>query len=133
MNRPFASALGVMLLLGLLASPLTAQVKPPVTSHDLAGKENCLMCHTPGAMPAVPDTPENHKDRTVQSCQWCHSATSPLQVNPEPNATSHDLVGKDNCLMCHAAGVMPPVPDAPESHKDLPNESCLICHKPSGG
>jgi hypothetical protein len=132
MSRPFASTMGVMLLLGFLASPLTAQVKPPVTSHDLAGKENCLMCHTAGAMAPVPDVPANHKDWTNPSCQWCHSATSPLQANPVASATSHDLAGKANCLMCHAAGVMPPVPDAPANHKDLPNESCLICHNPSG-
>ena len=132
MSRSFAGVLGTMLFLGFMANPLTAQVKPTVTSHDLAGKENCLMCHAIGVMPPVPDVPATHEGRASQSCQWCHAADSPLQT-AVARATSHDLAGKENCLMCHAAGVMPPVPDVLANHKGFPNESCVMCHKPAGG
>jgi hypothetical protein len=132
MSRTFASALGVMLLLGLIASPLTAQVKPPVTSHPLQGMQNCVMCHAAGAMPTATDVPANHKDWGNETCQWCHAATSPLQVNPVAGPITHALAGMQNCVMCHAAGAMPTATDVPANHKDLPNESCVLCHKPQG-
>jgi hypothetical protein len=43
-------------------------------------------------------------------------------------AMSHDAAGKDNCMMCHAVGVMPPVPDVPADHEGRVNEQCLWCH-----
>ena len=130
MSRRFASLWGGLFLLGLLSAPLTAQeVKPPVTTHDLAGKENCMMCHAVGVMPPVPDVPADHKARGNESCQWCHAANSPMQTKTLP-PVGHDLAGKDNCMMCHAAGVMPPVPDVPADHKGRANESCTWCHKP---
>ncbi len=135
MSRSAAGTVGVMLLMGFMAILLTAQEvvkRPPVTSHDLAGKEDCLTCHAIGAIPAVPDVPEDHGDWTNQSCQWCHSAESPMQANPVAGDTPHDVVGRRDCLMCHAVGAVPPAPDVPEDHEDLPNESCLICHRPSG-
>ena len=40
----------------------------------------------------------------------------------------------ENCMMCHAAGVMEPVPDIPaESHEGRGNETCLWCHTQAGG
>ena len=136
MNRFLTSCLGGLFLLAILAGPLSSQepVKPKVTSHDLAGKENCMMCHAPGVMPPVPDAPaETHKGRGNESCQWCHAADSPMQT-VGATKTPHDLAGKDNCMMCHAAGVMPPATDIPaETHKGRGNETCLWCHTPGGG
>lgn len=43
-------------------------------------------------------------------------------------AMSHDTAGKENCMMCHAVGVMPPVPDVPANHEGRGNETCLWCH-----
>jgi hypothetical protein len=43
-------------------------------------------------------------------------------------AMPHDAAGKDNCMMCHAVGVMPPVPDVPASHEGRTNENCMWCH-----
>ena len=43
---------------------------------------------------------------------------------------SHDAAGKENCMMCHAVGVMPPVPDVPASHEGRVNEQCVWCHAP---
>ena len=42
----------------------------------------------------------------------------------------HDLEGRAQCLMCHTAGVMEPVPDVPATHDERPNETCLWCHAP---
>lgn len=57
---------------------------PPATrgpgsiKHDIAGRENCLMCHNPegGMKPA----PKNHIGRAVAMCQACHK--------PEPQKGS---------------------------------------------
>jgi hypothetical protein len=46
----------------------------------------------------------------------------------KPPAVSHDLEGRSQCLMCHKAGVMEPVPDVPASHSERPDETCLWCH-----
>ena len=42
-----------------------------------------------------------------------------------PPAVPHELEGRDNCLMCHQAGGLKPVP---ENHAERPNEACLWCH-----
>jgi hypothetical protein len=48
----------------------------------------------------------------------------------KPNAMAHEAEGRAQCLMCHTAGVMEPVPDVPASHAERPNETCLWCHAP---
>ncbi len=47
-----------------------------------------------------------------------------------PPAMSHSAEGRDDCMMCHKAGAMEPVPDAPANHVDRPSEICLMCHAP---
>lgn len=47
-----------------------------------------------------------------------------------PPVVKHDLTGKDNCMMCHAVGVMEKVPDVPADHSGRTNETCLWCHGP---
>jgi len=131
MSRRIASLWGTFFLLGLMAGQLNAQDKPPVPVHDLAGKDNCLMCHTAGVMEPVPDVPATHEGRNSEVCLWCHAADSPMQTGGA-KAITHDLEGKDNCLMCHAAGVMPPVTDVPESHEGRTIEKCQWCHKTEG-
>jgi hypothetical protein len=44
-----------------------------------------------------------------------------------PPAMSHEAEGRAECLMCHQAGGMKPVP---ESHGELKNDVCLMCHAP---
>ena len=127
MSRRFVSLLGVMFFLAFTAGSLVAQEKPPVTPHDIEGKENCMMCHAVGVMPPVPDAPASHEGRGNETCQWCHAPTSGMQTTGATKIP-HDLEGKDNCMMCHAAGVMPPVPDAPASHEGRGTETCLWCH-----
>lgn len=127
MSRRFASLTGALFVLALMASPVSGQVKTKPVTHDLAGKDNCLMCHSPGVMPQVPDVPESHEGRSVETCLWCHGPESEMVTKGAPQFT-HDLAGKDNCLMCHTAGAMPQVPDVPESHKGRTVETCLWCH-----
>jgi hypothetical protein len=125
----FLPALGAILFAGVLATPLSGQAtKPIATSHDLEGRDNCLMCHTAGAMEPVPDVPASHEGRTNEMCQWCHAPDSPM-ITTDVKAIGHDLEGRDNCLMCHTAGAMEPVPDVPASHEGRGNEHCQLCHK----
>ena len=128
MSRRFASWMGCFLLVAAFSAPLAAQEKPSVVSHDLAGKENCMMCHAPEVMPPVPDVPATHEGRGNETCLWCHAADSPMQTTGA-SAISHDLAGKDNCMMCHTPGAMEPVPDAPATHEGRANETCTWCHK----
>ena len=113
---------------GAMASPLTAQAKTKAMSHDAEGKANCLMCHAVGVMEPVPDVPADHEGRTIETCMMCHAPTSKMVTTGAP-LIPHDLEGKANCLMCHAAGVMPPVPDIPEDHAGRTVEMCAMCHK----
>jgi nitrate/TMAO reductase-like tetraheme cytochrome c subunit len=47
---------------------------PPFIPHDLAGRDNCLTCHTPegGVKPA----PKDHAGRANETCQACHKPKS---------------------------------------------------------
>jgi len=47
-----------------------------------------------------------------------------------PPAMAHSSEGRADCMMCHKAGAMEPVPDAPASHAEFPNDICAMCHAP---
>jgi hypothetical protein len=128
-NLRMSVSIGAFLIVGLGAVQQAA--KPSVVKHDLAGRDNCVMCHTPGAMEQVPDVPASHGDRTSETCMWCHASDAGIQT-ADPPAISHDLAGRDNCLMCHTAGVMEPVPDVPATHEGRGGEHCRMCHNPAG-
>lgn len=104
--------------------------KPPVVQHDLAGRDNCVMCHKAGAMEAVPDAPASHEGWPNDLCISCHAADAAVQTTAPP-AIPHPLQGRDNCMMCHKAGAMEPVPDAPADHEGRDNKFCTACHKPA--
>ena len=125
---PIALAFGLLLAAAGSAGAQEA-AKPPVPPHDLAGKENCTMCHKVGG--EMGGMPANHEGYTAANCLLCHSANSPMQSGSPP-AIPHGLEGKDNCLMCHKTGVMN-APKAPESHADFKNEDCGTCHKVKTG
>lgn len=131
MIRRLLSFSGALVLLALFSVPVSAQTKPTAVSHDLAGKENCMMCHAVGVMEPVPDVPASHEGRPNESCLWCHAADSPMIAAGAPSPT-HDMAGKENCLMCHTAGAMEPVPDVPASHAGRGNETCGWCHIKAG-
>jgi hypothetical protein len=45
-----------------------------------------------------------------------------------PPPMEHQLERRQNCVMCHAGGMIPNVPLMPEDHEGRPNEVCLLCH-----
>jgi hypothetical protein len=125
----YVAAVG--LLLGVAAAPAPAQeapAKPPVMKHTATGRERCMMCHNRGVMEAVPDVPEDHADRAVETCGWCHAADAAVQTKAVP-PMSHDLAGREKCLMCHRQGVMEAVPDAPADHAGRAETVCGMCHQ----
>lgn len=125
-DRRFIGTGGVILLVGLVATPAFGQA-PPAVQHDLAGRDQCLMCHTAGAMEAVPDVPANHADPANETCKWCHAADAAMQTATPP-AIAHELEGRDQCLMCHTPGRMEPVPDTPADHEGRAEGFCQLCH-----
>ncbi len=133
MRKRLFNILGATMVLGFLASPAAAQGTPPAMTHDLQGKDNCMMCHAVGVMEAIPDVPADHEGRAVDTCLMCHAPDSPMQTAGAAPQFTHDLQGKDNCLMCHAAGVMEPIPDVPASHEGRGVETCLWCHTQAEG
>ena len=53
------------------------------------------------------------------------------EAEARPSVVSHALQGMTACQTCHTAGVMPAVPDTPEStHVGRGDETCLWCHAP---
>lgn len=113
-----------------IAQEAEAPAKPPVVQHDLEGRSACLACHG-GAMEAIPAVPESHTNRPDEACLWCHAADATMQT-AEPKAIPHDLEGRSTCTMCHAAGAMEAIPDAPASHEGWADQFCLLCHQPAG-
>jgi hypothetical protein len=134
MKQPrFLPALQAVLVTGFLAVQLSGQeARPTATSHELQGRDDCLMCHRPGAMEPVPDVPVSHEGRTNATCLWCHAPDAEM-LTTDPPHIPHELAGRDNCLMCHAAGAMEAVPDVPASHAGRTIEFCRMCHEPAGG
>jgi hypothetical protein len=110
-------------------SAFAQDAKPTVMSHDMAGKENCVMCHS-GAMEGMPAQPADHEGIAVETCVLCHAADAEMQT-AEAGAIPHDLAGKDNCSMCHS-GAMEGMPAAPASHEGRGADTCSLCHKPAG-
>ena len=87
-----------------------------------AGQElssECAECHQP---------PENHLQGTCDTCHdpegWAESVASLVGQAPE---ISHELDGRDDCLMCHDPGGQ--MQTAPSNHTDHANEQCALCHK----
>jgi hypothetical protein len=124
---------GIACLMVFAVTPGWAQdaAKPPVMSHDAAGRDNCMMCHS-GAMAAVPGVPESHEGRPNEACAMCHAADAEIQTKVA-TPVSHALEGRDNCMMCHTAGAMEPVPDVPASHEGRDNAWCAWCHVKAEG
>lgn len=127
----------LILLSGLLLGPgvatalaqQEAAAKPPVVSHELEGRAECLMCHS-GAMEGMPAVPESHEGRENSTCLWCHAADATIQTVDVVPPIPHELEGRDECGMCHASG-MEGMPQSPADHEGRPNDSCGLCHEPS--
>jgi len=109
-----------------VAQPAAAQAKkPPAMTHEVAGREQCSMCHG-GAMEGIKAMPADHKGRENTVCTLCHAKDSPMQSGT-PTAIPHDLQGRDQCTMCHG-GAMEGIKAAPANHKGIDNKNCTLCH-----
>ena len=107
--------------------PQEQEARPMAVPHDLAGRADCLMCHAPGAFEGVPGVPPSHAGRASETCLWCHATDSPM-LTDSAGAVPHELAGREDCLMCHAAGAMEVVPDAPADHEGRGDQYCTLCH-----
>ncbi len=121
-HRKFAYS-GVLLAIVLVAFAWQQEgwKTPPAMQHDAAGRENCMMCHQEGG---PKPNPASHAEFTNNICMACHAADAAVQTTA-PNAITHDLEGRDNCMMCHQAGGMKPVP---ADHEGRDNKFCQACH-----
>jgi hypothetical protein len=102
-----------------------------IGAHQTA---SCDGCHVEGQdMPEFlcsncHERPEFH---FAGECDVCHSpqgwTASAAFLVDIATAITHDLEGRDDCLICHdPAGEIQP---APSNHVDYINEQCLLCHK----
>jgi hypothetical protein len=56
-------------------------------------------------------------------------AEEPKEEEATATAISHDLGGRENCLMCHETGLGDADP-IPADHAGRANETCTTCHQP---
>ncbi len=112
---------------------------PATVKHDLAGRQNCLMCH------AVDLLPVTHKTAGFSNsdCLLCHvpldqrsaviatpapaTATPTQEASAPASAIPHPLEGYEDCITCHNIGGMKPFP---ADHEGFTKETCTTCHKP---
>ena len=126
MRKPLAGLFAVFALTLTIGAPLAeSKLKPKVMPHEVAGHEQCDMCHN-GKLPDIKAVPATHTGRDATTCVLCHTKDSPLQT-ADPKPTPHDLEGRSACSMCHS-GAMEGMPAKPANHKDFEDKSCLLCH-----
>lgn len=148
---PFVVGTWLVLAAGCAAAASTTVLPaggPPKIPHVLEGREGqCLACHEAGVVGA-PKIPAKHAGRTGDMCPLCHVpagasapmlATAPAHspgVKPisstagGPPQIPHSLEGRNQCLMCHEAGVAG-APKVPASHAGRTSDMCPACHRPS--
>jgi mono/diheme cytochrome c family protein len=120
-------------------APAIAAAAPPAISHELVGREDCLMCHKLGTANA-PRVPDNHNGLTSSICDTCHTSFGEIagaeegteipiaEVPPIP----HGLEGFGSCSLCHLEG-SPGVPRFPDDHEGRRDDLCAACHSPATG
>jgi hypothetical protein len=98
-----------------------ASQAPPI-SHDLANRENCVMCHDPAGQ--VKPAPANHASYGNEQCFTCHGDSA--GATPQAPILSHSLNLHAKCTLCHdPAGQVKP---ASANHAGYTDEQCLTCH-----
>jgi hypothetical protein len=113
----------------------------PAIPHEIAGREQCLLCHDPAGN--IRPAPQDHVGRTADTCQMCHKPIgSAAGATAEPTATPsgqgaiagaplipHEIAGREQCLTCHdPSGSIRP---APQDHAGRTVDTCQTCHKPA--
>jgi hypothetical protein len=108
---------------------LAAPVPVPIP-HTLDGREQCFTCHDIGAVDAPP-VPAGHEE-DVELCTTCHAVwLAPAIAAIAAPAIPHDVVGYEDCLMCHKMGVGN-APRRPDNHNGLESSICQACHTSVG-
>jgi cytochrome c553 len=115
----------------LLPQPAPPVSAPPGIPSNVAGQEDCLMCHKMGVAYA-PQLPENHAGLPVDLCETCHQAVpgallSEGKPRVEPPQVPHSMEDRTDCRLCHETG-SGGAPQFPADHVDRANEVCHVCH-----
>jgi hypothetical protein len=103
-----------------------AEGRAPAVRHHLVWRDDCLMCHRPGAIDVVPDAPGSHRGRPSETCLWCHAEGAAMRERPP--VVPHEIRQRAQCLLCHTAGRIAAAPDMPAYHVGITDESCVQCH-----
>lgn len=114
----------------LLPEPVPPAIAPPNLAPEMAGREDCLVCHKMGIAYA-PQPPENHAGLPAELCGTCHQpgltpGETPVVVTPPQ--VPHSSEDRSDCRLCHATGSggAPQFPD--DHHVDRASEVCPVCH-----
>jgi cytochrome c553 len=111
------------------ALPVVAVVPPPIPHTLEEARRDCLLCHAAGAAEAPPVPADDNHEDAEELCRTCHALLSqPAPPAVAPPDIPHDLVGREDCLMCHKMGIAF-APRIPENHVGLPAELCRTCHQ----
>jgi mono/diheme cytochrome c family protein len=112
------------------ALPVVAMVPPPIPHIVEEARQDCLLCHAVGAVEASPIPADAHHEDADELCRTCHALLSqPAPPAVAPPDIPHDLVGREDCLMCHKMGIAY-ASRIPENHIGLPVDLCQTCHQP---
>lgn len=117
-------------------APAIAAAAPPAITHEVEGREDCLVCHKLGTADA-PRIPDNHNSLTGDICQTCHTQMAEItgsSVEEAPVAEippiPHGLEGFSSCTQCHEEGGAG-IPRFPDDHKGRADDLCSACHEPA--
>jgi len=112
------------------ALPVVAMVPPPIPHTVEEARQDCLLCHAVGAVEASPIPADANHEDADELCRTCHALLpQPAPPAVAPPGIPHDLVGREDCLMCHKMGIAY-ASRIPENHAGLPIELCQTCHLP---
>jgi cytochrome c553 len=117
-------------------APAIAAAASPAIPHEVAGREDCLVCHKQGTGDA-PRIPDNHNSLTGDLCQTCHTQMAEIAGSSEEEAPvaeippiPHGLEGFSACTQCHEEGGAG-IPRFPDDHKGRTDDLCAACHSPA--
>ena len=125
---------------------------PKPVPHDLAGKEQCALCHSPSS--SIKPAPQDHEGRANDTCTACHkpadsaaagtqaasggttatpaapaAAGSGTAASGGPKLIPADHAGRPTewCVACHSPDSR--IRPAPQDHAGRTGETCATCHK----
>ena len=88
-----------------------------VAAEGSSVPRDCTACHSlPRPLLA---------EETAPSPALAVSAEQPVSAGHVVPALSHEVEGREQCLMCHQTGALA----VPKSHEGIANEACTACHE----